>query len=257
MARKYSLKPAVKRLYFDIETSPNLVYSWNVGRKISIDYENIVKERAIICICYKWEGESTVHSLHWDSRQNDKKMLQEFIEVANTADELVGHNGDNFDIKWIRTRCAYHGIEMFPKYSTLDTLKKSRGSFRFNSNRLDYIAKYFGVGKKLKTSFNLWKGVLSNDEVAMEKMIRYCKMDVKVLEAVYKRLSPYISNSVHHGVLHERPKHSCPECGSLHTTLSKRRVTASGTVKVQLQCQDCGKYFTITESTFKNMEENV
>lgn len=30
-----------KRLFFDIETSPNIVFSWNIGRDISIDYENI------------------------------------------------------------------------------------------------------------------------------------------------------------------------------------------------------------------------
>lgn len=248
---------AVKRLYFDIEVSPNLVYSWSVGHKISLDYNSIVKERAVICICYKWEGDSTVHSLQWDAKQNDKRMLKEFVEVANEADELVGHNGDSFDLKWIRTRCAYHGIPMFPKYTTLDTLKKARGGFRFNSNRLDYIAKYFGVGKKIKTSFSLWKDVMNDDDTAMTQMIRYCKMDVKVLEAVYKKLSPYITNHVHHGALAQKEKYTCPECGGNHTTVSKRRVTASGVIKVQMQCQNktCGKYFTINQATYNKMIE--
>jgi DNA polymerase elongation subunit (family B) len=86
-----------KRLYFDIEVSPNIGFFWNPGHKISISYENIIHERAIICICYKWEYEKKVSFLTWDSKQCDKAMLKEFIKVANEADEMVGHNGDRFD----------------------------------------------------------------------------------------------------------------------------------------------------------------
>jgi hypothetical protein len=65
-----------KRLYFDIETSPNIGLFWSAGYKQKIDYSNIIKERAIICICYKWEDEKQVHSLNWDKNQSDKKLLQ-------------------------------------------------------------------------------------------------------------------------------------------------------------------------------------
>ena len=82
-----------KRLFFDIETSPNIGMFWSAGFKQRIDYDNIIKERAIICICYKWEGENEVSFLTWDKRQSDKKMLDNFIKVANEADELIGHNG--------------------------------------------------------------------------------------------------------------------------------------------------------------------
>jgi len=118
----------MKRLFFDIETSPNVVLSWGVGRKISIDYSNIIKERAIICVCWKWEGSSKVYSLEWD-KGDDKKLLEDFIKVLNNADESIAHNGDRFDIKWLRTRCVFHQIEMPPKIKTLDTLKKARGAF--------------------------------------------------------------------------------------------------------------------------------
>ena len=99
-----------KRLYFDIETSPNVVFSWNVGYKLNIDHKSILKERAIICICWKWEGESKVHYLTWN-KGDDKKMVQEFAKIINSADEVLGHNGDAYDIKWLRTRCIYHGVD--------------------------------------------------------------------------------------------------------------------------------------------------
>ena len=149
-----------RRLFFDIETSPNVVFSWNVGYDVRIDYQNILKERAIICICYKFEGESKVHHLTWN-KGDDKKMLQKFASIISTADEVVGHNSDKFDIKWVRTRCLYHGISMTHDIKSIDTLKSSRGKFRFNSNKLDYIGKYLGVGKKMETGgFDLWKDII-------------------------------------------------------------------------------------------------
>src|SRR6056297_181468 len=50
-----------KRLYFDIETSPNVTLTWRTGYKLNIPHDNIMEERAIICICYKWEGSDEVY----------------------------------------------------------------------------------------------------------------------------------------------------------------------------------------------------
>jgi uncharacterized protein YprB with RNaseH-like and TPR domain len=232
-----------RRLYFDIETAPNVGLFWQAGYKQRIDYSNIIKERAIICICYKWEDEKEVYEVHWDRNQDDKKLLIEFIKVANQADELVGHNGDKFDLPWIRTRCLLHEIEMFPNYTTVDTLKIARNKFRFNSNRLNYIAQYLGIGQKIKTEFNLWKDiVLNKDATAMEKMIKYCKKDVILLEKVHKYLGKHVYNKTHYGVVFGSDRGSCPECGSDELVISKRRVTATGLKKIQYQCKTCGKY---------------
>ena len=237
-----------KRLYFDIETSPNIGFFWTAGFKLNISTESIIKERAIICICYKWEEDKVTHSLNWDSKQNDKKMLQEFIKVANEADELVGHNGDKFDLSWVRTRCLFHRLEMFPTYITIDTLKVARSKFKFNSNKLNYIAQYLGIGEKIHTEYNLWKDiVLNKDKVAMDKMIKYCKMDVILLEKVHKELSLHIPAKTHYGVIFGGDRGSCPECGSDDIVRNNKRVTASGLVKVQMRCKTCGKMHTKTD----------
>lgn len=237
-----------KRLYFDIETSPNIGFFWTAGFKLNISTESIIKERAIICICYKWEEDKITHSLNWDSKQNDKKMLQDFIKVANEADELVGHNGDKFDLAWIRTRCLFHRIEMFPNYTTIDTLKVARSKFKFNSNKLNYIAKYLGIGQKIHTEYDLWKDiVLNKDKDAMDKMIKYCKMDVILLEKVHKELSSHIPPKTHYGVIFGGDRGSCPECGSDDIVRNNKRVTASGLVKVQMRCKTCGKMHTKTD----------
>ena len=232
-----------KRLFFDIETSYCTGWFWRPQFKTSISYDQIINNSAIICICYKWEDEKEVYALHWDAKQNDKKMLQQFIEVANVANELVGHNGDKFDLAWIRTRCLFHKINVFPNYTTIDTLKVARSKFKFNSNKLNYIAQFLGIGQKIKTEFDLWKDIaLKNDKVAMAKMIKYCKMDVILLEKVYKRLSNHVASKTHYGVIFGEDRGSCPECGSDELVKSNKRVMASGTVKIQFKCKVCGKF---------------
>ncbi len=244
--------PKLKRLFFDIEVSPNIGFFWQPGHKISIGYENIIKERAIICICYKWDGEKKVSSLTWDGSQDDKAMLKSFIKVADSADELVGHNGDRFDLTWIRTRCLFHGISVFPNYVTIDTLKAARQKFRFNSNRLDYIGKFLNLGQKLHTGFDLWKGiVLDKSETKLTKMVKYCKQDVRLLEAVFNKLKNYIPSKTHAGVIAGKDKRSCPECGSSKVIKRVSRISASGTKKDQMQCNDCGKYHTLCPKKMK------
>ncbi len=179
------------KLFFDIEVSPDLVMSWGVGNKISIGHDSIVQERAIICICWKWAGEDKVYSLKWD-KGCDKKMIQQFAKIADSADEIIAQNGDNFDIKWLRTRCLYHNIPISPKFNSIDTLKMARANFRFNANRLDYMGKFLGYGGKIKTDYDMWKQILlHNDTKSMTLMVDYCKEDVVLLEKVYNRLQEF------------------------------------------------------------------
>lgn len=242
-----------KKLFFDIETSPNIGLFWTAGYRQTISPESIIRERAIICICYKWEGEKEIYSLTWDKNQNDKKLLEQFIKIANTADEIIGHNGDRFDLPWIRTRCLYHRINVFPTYTTLDTLKHARSKFKFNSNKLDYIAKFLGIGQKVSTGYDLWKKiVLDKDAKALEEMVKYCKNDVVLLEKVYKEMSPYIPAATHHGVIQGKDKSSCPNCGSDKMKFSQKRFTVLGTPRIQLQCCSCSKYHTVSQKVYED-----
>ena len=226
------MEQPVRRLFFDIETSPMIVYSWRIGYKINLNYENVIENWKIICISYKWEHEDKVRNLVWDKDQCDKQMLIDFIKIANTADELVAHNGDRFDIKKVRTRCIYHRIPMFPKYRSLDTLKKSRGSFDFPSNRLDVIARYLGIGAKLEhEGFPMWVKCMQGDEQALKDMLKYCDMDIIVLEDVFLTIQNYIKPNTHAGVHAGNLKHSCPICGNgSKLSLLKNDVTQKGTI---------------------------
>ena len=246
----------VKRLFYDLETSPNVVLSWRIGYKINLDHDNLLKERAIICIGYKWENDPVVHSLTWDTHQDDKAMLTAFHKVATEADELVAHNGDSFDMPWLKSRCIYHGLPPIPDNKTVDTLQWARRKFLFNSNRLDYIAKYLGLGGKIKTEFVLWKDiVLRNDRKALAKMVDYCKRDVALLEQVWKRMSIHVAAKTHAGVTGGLDKWTCPRTGSTNVKKNKTRVTANGTRQHQMQSMVDGGYYTISEKAYKEYLE--
>ena len=236
-----------KRLYFDIETSPCIGYFWRPSYKANIPYRNIIQESAIICICYKWEGRDKVHALTWD-RGDDKAMLEKFVKIAEKADEIVGHNGDRFDMKWVRARCIKHQIPMLPKYITVDTLKGARGQFLFNSNRLDYIAKFLDVGGKIETGgFDLWVDVMNGKRKALRQMVEYCKNDVVILEKVYDRMKNYLPHKSR--PVGDDPSHACPECGNPNPALNKSYRTPAGTIRRQMRCI-CGKNFTISNKMF-------
>lgn len=240
-----------KILFIDIETSPNVAYSWRVGYNLSITPDSIVQERRIICVSYKWHGDNKVHTVHWDKDQSDKCILEHIVPVLNEADLIVGHNGDRFDMKWLRTRAAFHRVPMRARYKTVDTLKKAKASFYFNSNRLDYIAKFFGVGAKLEHSgFQMWKDVMAGDPKAMKEMVEYCEMDVIVLEDVYLAMEKYIIPNTHAGVISGKAVSSCPSCGGEHITLLKNEVTARGTVSRLVECQSCEMSYPISNRAY-------
>jgi len=246
-----------KRLFFDIETSFNIGLFWRAGYKQRIGPEQIIHERKVICISYKWEGEDKVHNLRWDENQDDKKMLKAFIKIMNKADEIIAHNGDKFDIKWLRTRCFYHRISMFPSYKSLDTLKAARKYFNFNSNKLDYIAKFAKVGEKMETGgLQLWIDViLHKDPEALQKMVDYCDQDVIVLESVFNELNNYIENKTNYAIRAGAEKFCCPECASCNSKVSTTNVTTKGVVSKVMKCKDCGKYYKLSIRNYMNLLE--
>jgi len=252
-------KIPIRRLFFDIETSYYVVRSkvWQLKNyRKYIDHEDIVREKQIICISWKWQYEDQVHSLDW--RNGEKKMLKEFINVLGQADEAIGHNGDRFDLPFLRTRCIANGVLMFPNYRTLDTLKKVRGNFLFASNKLDYLGKFLGVGGKQEhEGFEMWEKVVEeNDEQALEEMIRYCERDVAMLEDVYFILSPFITHNNNFAVLTGSEKWDCPECGSNDVEMYRTYSTPTGIIKRNMKCGNCKKQYRISNKTYMSYLED-
>jgi predicted RNA-binding Zn-ribbon protein involved in translation (DUF1610 family) len=246
----------IKRLFADIEVTPNVALVWRAGFKIDVGYDAIMVERKVICIGLKWEGERKVRVLRWTKNQDDRPMLAEFAAVAEEADEIVWHFGDSFDGPWLRARMVLLKLPPVPIWKTIDTKQWASKYFYFNSNKLDYLSKAFGHGGKLKTDYDLWKDVfLKNSQAALDRMCRYCGVDVIKLEKVFHDLRRWMTPKTHVGVLAGGEKWSCPHCGSTNVRFSKFRVTSKGSRQFQMKCVDCGAYYTISEPAFKAYEK--
>lgn len=241
-----------KILIYDIETSPNIGWFWTAGFKKNISHEQIIKERAIICVSYKWFGEDQVYNLTWDDDQNDYFLIEQFVEVLNEADLIVAHNGDNFDLKWIKTRALYHRIPMLPNYNQFDTLKVAKSKLYLNSNKLDYIAKFLGYEGKIKTEIDLWLDIIfKKDKKALNQMLDYCDEDVRQLEKVYEELQYLDNPKFHLGVLNGETKQTSPVTGSVNIKHIKSVTTNRGTIKHIMQDVDTNRYFEMSDTNYR------
>lgn len=254
LATLQPLKP--KRLFYDIETSYNIVKSWRIGFNINLNMEDIIQERAIITIAYKWEGEEDVTVLSWN-KGCDKKIIEDFVKVMAEADELVGHNVDRYDTKFIMARALKHNIPVLPKYQSTDTLKLAKKHFMLNSNKLDYIAQYLGIGHKTKhRGLSMWDDIiLRNDPKALEEMIEYNVQDVFLTEQVYHKLMEYSLPKVNHASKQTGNKHTCPQCGSDHAELHKTYISSTGTKTRLMNCLNCSTNFTINNTNYTKFYE--
>ena len=248
------LKP--KRLFYDIETSYNIVKAWRIGFNINLNMDDIIQERAIITIAYKWEGEENVTVLSWN-KGCDKEIIKDFVKVMAEADELVGHNVDRYDTKFIMARALKHNIPVLPKYQSTDTLKLAKKHFMLNSNKLDYIAQYLGIGHKTKhRGMEMWDDIiLRNDPKALEEMIEYNVQDVFLTEQVYHKLMEYSLPKVNHASKQTGDKHTCPQCGSNHAELHKTYISSSGTKTRLMNCLNCSTNFTINNTNYTKFYE--
>lgn len=247
-----------KRLFFDIETSYNIGKFWRTGWNQTITPSQLIKERAVICISYKWEKDDKVYNLTWDKNQDDKKLLTEFTKILETADEVIAHNGDRFDIKWLRTRCLIHRLP-FPTYvKSLDTLKKVKSMFNFQSNKLDYIASVLGFGHKVPTGgMELWdKIILEKDDKALEKMVNYCNHDVVLLQDVFGAIQPYIKPNTNVALHKGGKNYDCPSCGGTKVTYKKSVITPKGTIQRQMECKECTNDYIISNTVFSKYLKN-
>lgn len=229
----------MKITLWDIETAPLVVTSWGLFKPY-LSHDNILEDTSLICAAWKDLDEKGVHSTAIDPAvpRDDRAVTEELREVLANSDVLVGHNGDKFDLKIFNARLIFHGLEPLPPIKTVDTLKVARKNFRFTSNRLDYLGAFLGVGRKLKTDYSLWLDILlRGDTKALAKMVAYNKQDVLLLQKIYKKLRPYMTNHPNQRLCDGEV---CPICGEAGS-LQKRGFRITQLSKSQsYQCQVCG-----------------
>lgn len=234
----------LKVLFFDVETAPNIGYTWE---KYETNVIEFIKERYMLCFTVKWLGDKKAHTFglpdfadYKKDKTSDKALVLKLWDYINEADIIVAHNGDSFDIKVMNTRFIVNGLTPPSPYKTVDTKKEAKKKFGFSSNSLNDLGGVLGLGRKLPTGgFKLWKDCMEGKADAWAKMKKYNKIDVLLLEQVYLKLRPWMKSHPNVAVAIDRT--SCHACGSSNT--QRRGYSYSKFTKYQrIQCTACGSW---------------
>jgi len=232
-------KPAGPRiLLYDLETKPNLAYCWAKYEQDVIAFE---KEWELLSFAYKWFGEKSVRFLGRNTVKSEKSLVLKLWHLLNKADIVIAHNGNSFDNKKAFAKFIEYNIRPPSKFHSIDTKLIARRYFKFNSNSLKDIANTLKLKAKIDPGgFELWQGCMRGCKRSWAKMERYNKRDVEVLEQIYLRVRPFITNHPHIGLFSDRPT-SCPNCGS--EKIQSRGYAHTRTSQyTRYQCCNCGSW---------------
>lgn len=250
------MKDTIKRdkhepriLLYDIETTPILGYTWGMHDTNVIE---MVEPSHQLCYAYRWYGEEEVvlrsqrqfHRAYRRNLKDDRQLITTLHALFDEADIIVGHNSNNFDQKKAQARMLVHGLNAPSPYFQVDTLAIARRKFKFESNKLGELAKQLGIELKGETGgLGTWFGCMAGDDESWDKMEKYNKQDVVVLEQVYDRLllGGWIDNHPNLANISGRLE-ACPKCGT-EGRMMKRGPRYTGTIVYQqYQCGQCNSY---------------
>lgn len=234
--------------FLDIETSPILGFTWAT---YDTSVLKVIESSKIISVAWK--------DLHSDKTEvrciadyenykagiiDDELLVKDAWKILDESDIICAHYGDAFDLKKLNARFAYYGLNSPTPYQTIDTKKSASKHFKFDSNSLNNLGAYLNVGQKINNGgFDLWVRCMDGDTEAWETMRSYNAQDVILLEQVYLKLRPFITNHPDLNAVNQTnsAEMSCASC--LSNNLSKRgfSLTKIGR-KQRFQCSDCGSW---------------
>lgn len=217
----------------------------------------VVRDWYVLCWCAKWLDKKKVlvgslldDKLYHPKYTNDFVLVGKIWDLLDEADLVIAHNAKSFDIKKINSRFLVHGFPPPSPYKVVDTLTVSRSYFKFTSNKLDDLGAKLKLGRKTPTGgIELWDGCYDGVKSSWNKMIKYCKQDVLLLEKLYLKFLPWITNHPNHNI-YNKIKLNCPKCNSKKLTKNGFRMTMTGK-KQRMQCQKCGGHILVEEKKVK------
>ena len=245
----------MKTLLLDIETSPLTVYTWGLWNQ-NINIKSIVDSGSVLCWAAKWLGDTDVQFM--STKMGHRKMLKKMHKLLDEADCVVHYNGTKFDMPTLNKEFILNGFGPPAPYQQIDLLRTARRSFRFPSNKLDYISQMLGIGSKHEhEGFGLWIKCMKGDKDAWDRMQTYNIQDVVLLEDVYYKFLPWIKGHPNKALI-EGKLHSCPHCSS--GSMQKRGWSFTQSGKYQrFWCKDCGAWSSsrFSEKVDKEVLKNV
>lgn len=231
-------------LLLDLETSPTLAYVWRRWKQ-NIGSNQVEKEGSyMLTAAWKWLGEDKMHCAFAKDpvEGDDSNICALLYEAIENSDVIVAHNLNGFDYPILNARMIQNSFPPMKTVKKIDTLAIAKKHFRFNTNKLDDLGKYLGVGRKIDTGgFELWHKTIKGDNEAFCQMMDYNKQDVLLLEQVYLKLRAFDTNpAANAGHYYEDSLSRCPVCGSSDVEETGNNVYTPVSRFAEMVCNGCG-----------------
>lgn len=230
------------KLFFDIEVSRDIVGGY--GNKWDFKVVKTYKHQELMCFAYRWEGEKKIHYVSRNHAGGYMGAVQALWDVLDEAGRngavVVAHNGNKFDNKMANRFFVKEGLGPVAPYKSVDTLQVARSTFKFQSNSLNDLCEYLGLGQKRKITYaDLEDDFMNNPTPKIERLMeQYNKQDIVLLELLYGTFLPFIKNHPNMGDI-TQTDHICPKCASPNITPYGSSPRRNGRVKAY-RCLDCG-----------------
>lgn len=240
-----------KILVLDIETSPIKAWIWRLWKE-NIPIGQIDSDWFCLCWSAKWLFKSEVYS-DWLTpeealKEDDKRIMTTLRDLMEEADIIITYNGQRFDIPKANTRMLLNGLPPVKPFTHIDLFKHVKAKFGFASNKLDWLATKLGIPNKLSTRFELWRDCVNGKQEALNHMVKYNRYDVELLEDVYLKIRPWITNHPNIGLYLDTNESICPNCGSSLTNKVGDYYTSTG--RYDLYRCECGAHARSRTSNF-------
>ena len=236
----------------DLESSPWSAYCYgSMHEPIVIQITDYTQ---ILSMAWRKHGEKKTRYIgqnqllgYVPGELNDRELVEQICDILKDADYIVGHNGDQFDIKLIRERVMFHRLPPFPDIPTFDTKKMVKTTSHLPSNKLQIVTEFLGNGGKLAhNGTDLFINCMKGDEKAWKINEKYNKQDVDITYQDFLDILPYSKLTSAQQAFGDGIRCKNPQCLSLNLQKSKLRKVVGG-YKQQYQCQDCHGYVTATK----------
>jgi DNA polymerase elongation subunit (family B)/endogenous inhibitor of DNA gyrase (YacG/DUF329 family) len=231
----------VKLLFIDIENAPNMATVWGIYNQ-NISINQLLETSRVLCFTAQWHGEEHAYFMS-EYEHTHEGMINALWDFLNEADAVIHYNGKKFDMPVINREFLKYGLTPPSPYKQIDLMLTVKKQFRFVSNKLDHVCDELGIGRKVShEGHELWLKCMDGQPAAWKKMEEYNIQDVALLEELYEKLKPWITDHPNLAMYaDERTEISCPNCGSHN--IQKRGLAHTTTYSYQrYQCQDCGTW---------------
>lgn len=200
----------MNKLFFDIETIPahesqhdvlREIHEYRLGngKKIAEKFEDYLSLTnfdgafgRIACVSYAINTEAVV-----TLRGEEKKILQDFWEIAKTIDLFVGFNVMDFDLRFIYQRSIVLGVKpskelSFARYRNYPIFDLMYEWSKWNNQdkiSLDSLAKALSLSSSKGGSIEGKDVAQAYEDGRIDEICEYCEKDVELTRTIYRKMT--------------------------------------------------------------------